>query len=201
MTPELSQILKTFEAKKYKLFDNDKAPYNINIVGIRTLDMTPNKFNDWEYVFWKHAGSWEVLKFQVTTDPGLYYLKSPMNELGTAIVKPGQYLNLWKRGLHQGKYTALTQAGPVTVYRDGNRDQQYDITGKEQTGIFGINNHRSAENGRSIMVDRWSAGCIVFADYYQFEIFMRLVSEAEKLGVLLFTFTLITEQEIKDANH
>lgn len=200
ISPDLNRILRTLEKKQYKIFDNDAAPYNLNIVGMRTSDMTPNRFNDWEYVFWKHAGSWEVMKFQVTTDPGLFYMKNPMNELGTAIVKPGQYLNLWKRGLHQGKYVALTQVGDITVYRDANRDDNYDVLGKQQTGKFGINNHRAAENGRSIMVDRWSAGCIVFADYYQFEIFMRLVSEAEKLGVLLFTFTLITEQEINDAN-
>lgn len=199
-SPDLNHVLRTLEKNGYKIFDNDAKPYNLNIVGLRTSDMTPNSFNDWEYVFWKHAGSWEMLKFQVTTDPGLYYLKNPVNELGTAIVKPGQYPGVWQRGLHKGKYNALVQVGNLTVYRDADRDWQYDLTGKEQSGKFGINNHRAVENGQSIMVDRWSAGCVVFADYYQFEIFMRLISEAEKLGNLLFTFTLITEQEIISAN-
>ena len=129
-TPSLEQVLKTLQSKNYKVFDNDSKPYNLNIVGIRSNDMTPNSFNDWEYCFWKYAGSWELMKFQITTDPGLYYLKNPLNELGTAILKPGQYLNCWQRGLHQGKYTALRQVGKMTVIRDGNRDDKYDLTGK-----------------------------------------------------------------------
>lgn len=197
MKLELPDLLKVLQSKGYKIFDNDTVPYNLNIVGIRTADMTPNKFNDWEYVFWKFAGSWEVMKFPITTDPGLYYLKNPINELGTAILKPGQYLNVWQKGLHQGKYPALRQVGNFTVYRDANRDDKYDLNGKEQTGsTFGINNHRAIENGRSVMVDKWSAGCQVFQDYYQFEIFMRLVSEAEKSGVTHFTYTLIEEKDL-----
>lgn len=199
ITPTIKQIIETMDCLGYKVFDNDSKPYNLNIVGIRTADMTPNLFNDWQVCFWKYKGSWEVLKFPITTDPGLYYLKNPLNEIGTAIVKPGQYPGLWQRGLHQGKYPALTQVGPIEVYRDGNRDGKYDISGKTYIGSsFGINNHRAVENGRSIMVGKFSAGCIVFEDYYQFEIFMRLVSEAEKNWTSTFTFSLITEQQINE---
>lgn len=194
--PTIEQIIKTQVKLGYKVFDNDAKPYNINLVGVRTADMTINSFNDWEYVIWKYQGSWEGIKFKITTDPGLYYLKNPMNELGTAIVKPGQYINCWKKGMHQGKYQALTQVGPMTVYRDGNRDEKYDISGKEYTGLYGINNHRAVENGRSIMNDKWSAGCQVFADYYDFEIFMRLIAEAEKNWTGLFSYSLITEQQL-----
>lgn len=197
VTPTIEQIVKTLNTLRYKVFDNDSKPYNLNIVGLRTADMTPNVFNDWEYVFWKYRGSWEGLKFPITTDPGLYYLKNPINKDGTAIVKPGQYPGLWMRGLHLGKYTALKQVGNISVYRDANRDGQYDISGKVYTGNdFGINNHRAVENGRSIMVDKWSAGCQVFEDYYQFEIFMRIVTEAEKNWTNSFTYTLITEQQL-----
>lgn len=196
-TPTIEQIIETMNRLGYKVFDNDTKPYNLNIVGLRTADMTPNVFNDYEYCFWHYKGSWEGLKFSITTDPGLYYLKNPLNDAGTAIVKPGQYPGLWQRGLHQGKYPALRQVGAITVYRDGNRDSKYDLSGKTYTGTtFGINNHRAVENGRSIMVDKWSAGCQVFEDYYQFEIFMRLVSEAEKNWTNTFTYTLITEQEL-----
>jgi hypothetical protein len=88
------------------------------------------------------------------------------------------------------------QVGPITVYRDGNRDDKYDVSGKEYTGLFGINNHRAVENGRSIMVEKWSAGCQVHEDYYNFEIFMRLITEAEKNWSNLFTYTLLTEQQL-----
>jgi hypothetical protein len=195
--PSLQQIIKTLEAKKYKVFDNESKPYNLNLVGLRTADKTPNVFNDWEYIFWKYAGSWEVIKFKITTDPGLYYLKNPLSELGTAILKPGQHLNLWSPGLHNGKYQALRQVSPCTVIRDFNRDNYLDYnSGREEKGLFGINNHRAVENGRSIMVDKWSAGCQVFEDYYQYEIFMRLVSEAVKNWTPAFTYTLITEAEL-----
>lgn len=195
--PELSTIIKTMSALGHKVFDNDTKPYNLNLVGLRTADNTPNTFNDWEYVFWKYAGSWEIMKFRITTDPGLYYLKSPMSKLGTAIVKPGQYPGLWAPGLHQGKYPALVQHGPVTVIRDANRDGVLDYnSGVEETGVFGINNHRATEGGRSIMVERWSAGCQVFQDYYEFEIFMRLISEAQKSWTPSFTYTLLTEDKL-----
>lgn len=197
VTPTIEQVIKTMNRLDYKVFDNDSKPYNLNIVGLRTADMTPNTFNDWEYVFWKYKGSWEGMKFPITTDPGLYYLKNPLNELGTAIVKPGQYPGLWQRGLHQGKYSALRQVGEIEVYRDANRDGIYDLTGKIYKGKdFGINNHRAVENGRSIMVDKWSAGCQVFEDYYQFEVFMRLIVEAEKNWTNLFTYTLLTEAQL-----
>jgi hypothetical protein len=99
--------------------------------------------------------------------------------------------------MHGGKYMALRQVGNISVYRDGNRDGVYDISGKIYTGDdFGINNHRAVENGRSIMVEKYSAGCQVFEDYYQFEIFMRLISEAEKNWTNVFTYTLLTEQQL-----
>lgn len=196
-TPELATILKTMQSLGYKVFDNDSKNYNLNLVGLRTADTKPNTFNDWEYVFWKFAGSWEVMKFQITTDPGLYYLKNPMNKLGTAIVKPGQYPGMWVPGLHLGKYPALVQHGPVTVIRDFNRDAYLDYdSGVEESGVFGINNHRAVENGRSVMVDQWSAGCQVFQDYYEFEIFMRIISEAQKNWTPSFTYTLLTEKQL-----
>ena len=198
MTPDLQTVLSTLSRLGYKVFDNDTKPYNLNLVGLRTNDMTPNTFNDWEYVFWKFAGSWEVMKFRITTDPGLYWLKNPMNALGTAIVKPGQYPGMWAPGKHHDLYPALVQVGNVTVIRDANKDDKIDYnSGVETTGLYGINNHRAVENGRSIMVDKWSAGCQVFQDYYEFEIFMRLISEAQKSWTPSFTYTLITEDQLK----
>jgi hypothetical protein len=196
-TPSIEHLLQVMNKKGYKVFDNDTKPFNLNLVGIRTADVTPNSFNDLEYVFWKYKGSWEGMKFEITTDPGLYYLKTPMNEMGTAILKPGQWKGMWELGKHKGLYPALVQKAPVTVIRDFNRDNYLDLSsGKEDTGVFGINNHRAVENGRSIMVDKWSAGCQVFADFFAFEIFMRIVSEGAKNWTPLFTYTLLTESDL-----
>lgn len=196
-TPSVEHLIKTLNKLGYKVFDNDTKPYNVNLVGIRSADTTPNTFNDWEYVFWKYRGSWDCLKFPITTDPGLYYLKNPMNEVGTAILKPGQWRGMWALGKHKGIYNALVQVSPVTVIRDFDRDNYLDYSsGKEQTGLFGINNHRAVEGGRSIMVEKWSAGCQVFQDFFQYEIFMRIISEASKEWTPTFTYTLITESDL-----
>jgi hypothetical protein len=196
-TPSISDVLAVMEKKGYKIYDNDTKPYNLNLIGIRTADATPNVFNDWEYVIWKYKGSWEGLKFEITTDPGLYYLKAPLSELGTAILKPAQWKGMWELGKHKGLYPALVQKAPVTVIRDFDRDNYLDLdSGREETGIFGINNHRAIENGRSIMVEKWSAGCQVFADFFHYEIFMRIVSEAAKNWTPVFTYTLLTENDL-----
>jgi len=196
-TPSVEHVIKTLNKLNYKVFDNDTKPYNVNIVGIRSADPTPNTFNDWEYVFWKYRGSWECMKFEITTDPGLYYLKNPLSELGTAILKPGQWRGMWQLGKHKGLYPALVQVSPVTVIRDFDRNNYLTLTsGREETGLFGINNHRAVEGGKSIMVDKWSAGCQVIPDFFQYEILMRIINEAAKNWTPTFTYTLITENDL-----
>jgi hypothetical protein len=198
VTPSFEKVVEVIRKKNYKFFDNDSKPYNLNIIGIRTNDIEANTFNDWLYVIWKFQGSLEGIKFRVTTDPGLYYRKNPMNPAGTAIVKPGQYPNMWTVGKHKGVYAALVQVGDCVVIRDFDRDHYLDYSsGREEKGIFQINCHRAIENGRSIMVEKWSAGCTVFADYYEFEIFMRLVSEGVKNWTPAFTYTLLTELDFQ----
>ena len=89
----IDKLKKVFESKKYKFFENDTKNYNLNIIGIRSKDLTPNSFNDLLCVCWKYKGVWTIKLYDCTTDPGLYYLLKPMNTNGTAIVVPGQYIN------------------------------------------------------------------------------------------------------------
>ena len=83
-----------------------------------------------------------------------------MNDKGVAILKPGQYRGSHTIGLHQGKYEALKQGGKVKVYRDANRDMNYDEK-VIQEGVFGINIHKAGAN--STYVENWSEGCQVFS--------------------------------------
>jgi len=164
-------IIKTLSKKGYAYFDNDTKPYNLNIFGIRTEDTTVNKFNDWLGYTWKYNGLWSLMMFQATTDPGLYWLQNPMNVKGTAILKPGQYRGMWEVGLHQGKYEALKQVGKCTVIRDFDRDGELDFdSGKEETGLFGINMHHASYTAKSENVEKWSAGCCVHAEINQYNI-------------------------------
>lgn len=171
--------------KGYKWFDD------INIVWVRTADQTVNVFNDFCTVSWKENGIWKFIGFKGTTDPGLYYLKNPINVNGTAIVKPGQYIDCWKRGLHKGHY-ALIQVRPITVYRDRNKDGKIDYS-SEETGLFGINSHRASSAGVSTQVDKWSAGCQVLANTKAQDRYMEICDYANRD---FYTFTLLEEKDL-----
>jgi hypothetical protein len=154
------------------------------------------------YVFWKdNDDKWVGKWYTVTTDPGTYYLKvKQLSDLGTAILKEGQYKDVYKIGPH-GKtgYTALTQlGGKVTVYRDYNRDAILDFNnGREEVGYFGINIHRAGSKGTTKDVGEWSAGCQVFESADDFADFMSLVQKQKELYGNSFTYTLIDERAYK----
>lgn len=113
--------------KNYKIFENDSKDYNLNIWNIRSSEKKSNTFNDICVIFWKYNEKWHIETYTITTDPGLFYLKKLINPLGTAILKPGQYLNSWSLGLHNGKYKALVQIKPITVIRDFDLDDELDF--------------------------------------------------------------------------
>jgi hypothetical protein len=169
-------------------------PLRLNIVGIRADTTIPNKFDDTLFVFWKDAsGQWQSHQGPATTDPGTYWLRSPMNPQGTAILKSGQYVDSHSLGLHRGKYTALVQTGSLTVIRDYDRDSTLDFNaGTPVSGRgFGINIHRASGVGESKVVDKYSAGCQVWANYTDFMTFINLCKLHESRHGNKFTYTLI----------
>ena len=120
-----------------------------------------------------------------------------LNPKGTAILVPGQYRGCWQIGLHNGKYEALVQKKPVSVYRDGNKDLIYDLDPKKiDKGVFGINIHRSNPYGESATVDNWSAGCQVFASSKDFKEFMELCGKQKAMYGNSFTYTLLDEKDL-----
>lgn len=190
----IQEILYAMCSKGYRIFDRDDQPYNLNLIGIRAATPVPNKFDDRLFVVWRRQGKWYDKMFSITTDPGTYWLKNPMMVQGTAILKEGQYPGMWALGKHSG-YDALVQVGPCTVIRDINRDNRLDYDGHEETGLFGINCHRATAYGTSKQVDKWSAGCQVFADSSDFAVFMSLVKEAAKVWGNRFSYTLLNERD------
>lgn len=213
MTYTVEKIIAVLKAKGYAVFEDDSKNYNLNIVGIRSANNVPNAFDDLFTVFWKFKGEWHLRAFPCTTDPGLYWLKNPMQTLGTAIVKEGQYRGVWQIGLHQGKYKALCQRKPIIIIRDFDRDGELDFnSGRETTGIYGINGHRANENGKSIFVDKWSAGCQVLQNReifnpdnqavkcFEFDYLMSLCDKSAAIWGNSFTYTLINEKDFKDSN-
>lgn len=191
----LQSILKTMTERGYKIYSR---PFELNIVGIRTNNTVPNSFDDTLNIFYKNsAGDWQYHSSPATTDPGTFWLRNLMNPQGTAIVKQGQYIGSHGIGIHRGKYTALTQKRPLTVIRDYDRDAVLDFNnGKEQTGIFGINIHRASINGTTKFVEKYSAGCQVFANINDFNLMMQLAQRHKQLYGNDFTYTLIDERAL-----
>ena len=195
------QIQKAVEGKGYKYFTSDN--YDVNIIGIRNSETggkVTNKFDDWVTLSYKDEnGKWFYHEFEATTDPGSHWEKNLLNKDGVAILVPGQYRGSHTIGLHQGKYEALRQHKPLKVYRDKNKDGVYDFLEENiHEGIYGINIHRatSREGGKSVQIDKWSAGCQVIAANADFKLFMELVNKAAKLYGNSFTYTLIESKDI-----
>lgn len=194
ITPETLEL--ALKNAGHKIFKNDKHDYNLNIVGIRCANPTVNKFNDLIVVAWKHKGEWTIKEYPATTLAGLKWLKKPMNPRGCAILKEGRYSRTWKIAMHRNSYAALCQRRPVEVYRDHNRDAEYDmIESSVQEGLFGINIHRASAYNVLPNVDRNSAGCQVFQSPHHFKEFMDICRQSKRIWGDMFTYTLINEKD------
>jgi hypothetical protein len=136
------------------------------ILGVRSNEDIPNKFDDKFYVFDKDKF---VMVISGTTNPGVTILKKfeSFNKQGAAILKADQwYYDIWHYGLHRGKIAGLLQrGGKVIVHRDGDKDNKSEELGPEQPGWYGINFHLNSHdiNTKTIKEDigAWSAGCQV----------------------------------------
>lgn len=188
------QVEKAVKAKGYKYFEN--GDLNVNIIGIRNStpgNKVTNLFDDWLTISYKINGIWQFFIWNATTDPG----KAPMvtgNKIGgIARVVPGQYPGSHMIRLHQGKYEALGQKANIKVYRDNDRDMEYDVDVTTE-GIYGINIHKAGLD--STWVERWSEGCQVFKRVKDFDEFMRICKKASKVHGNSFTYTLIESKDI-----
>jgi hypothetical protein len=186
--------------KGYKLFTR---PYELNLVGLRSKSTIPNRFDDELHVFYKLPNdNWEYHVFKITTDPGTFWLNNPENPEGTAILAEGQYIGSHVLGLHRGLYTALVQNKPVTVMRDYDRNAVLDFyNGKKFTGKFGINIHRANKVGTTKTVDKNSAGCQVFENASDFDVFIKLCQQHVSRVGNAFTYTLIDFRSVRRRNH
>lgn len=176
-TEELKSI---FVSKGYKW-------EQFHFIGIRSKANLQNQFDDLFAVVNGDKIDW----YSCTTNPGTHWLKVLLNPNGTALLKADQYVDTWKIGMHQGKYEAFVQSKPVTVFRDGDKDDIAEETSFTETGMFGINIHRTNDNGVvSKLIDKWSAGCQVLNNPADFK---RVLEDAKATKKTKFTYTLIKE--------
>jgi len=182
-------LIKAMRKLGYNILDDGKW----NIVGIRSRAHATNAFDDELHIFRKTAKGWEDYAFPITTDPGFFWLKNPMNTSGTAAVVPGQYPDSHGWGRHKDSYEALVQVGDLKVYRDRSGREKYSYDPNSvRVGKYGINIHKASETSSS--VDKWSAGCQVFARSRDFTQFLNLLKQT---GQQRFTYTLLNADQVK----
>lgn len=192
------QIEAAVKAKGYVWFeDSANKGFDVNIVGVRnssTGTKVTNVFDDFLTISYKENGQWKFFIWAATTDPGKKGVLEFHNKAGVARLVPNQYRGSHMVGLHQGKYEALRQQRNVKVYRDANKDLNYDEKLVAE-GIFGINIHKAGRD--STWVENWSEGCQVFKRVKDFDEFMKIVKRAAKIHGNSFTYTLIESKDIK----
>ena len=193
------QIEAALKAKGYVWFADDaNKSYDVNIVGVRnaaTGKKVTNVFDDVITISFKdEKGVWQFFEWAATADPGKKGVMEYHNKAGVARLVPNQYRGSHAIGLHQGKYEALRQVKPVKVYRDDNKDLNYDEK-KVTEGIYGINIHKAGQD--STWVENWSEGCQVFKRVKDFDAFMKICKRAAKIHGNGFTYTLIESSDIK----
>lgn len=156
------------KARKYKM------PVD-GLVWLRTDMVFSNKFDD--FVVCYKAGR-IVHVAPASTTAGDFYVYNPLTVggiTGTAVavaqqvtkshrfVKGANWKNLWLGAPY------FQQDEPITIYRDGNKDNKVDGFIKK-FGLYGINFHRA---GIGNFVNKWSAGCQTVPDAHWFEIIKR----------------------------
>ena len=189
----IPEVLKAVKEQGFVVFT--QGDYNLNIVGVRHPNQLPDIFNDSLYCIFKVSGEWEVHKFEVTTDPSIYWLMHPMRGDGTAILKhPQQMRASYKLGTHKGTYPCLVQCKPVQVWRDNNCDEIIDNYSKlTNSSSWGIQIHRANSKWKSKRISKWSAGCTVFSDPQEYDKFMKIIQKSIEVHPTWdkFTYTLI----------
>ena len=142
----------------------------------------------------RYQKGWCLDIFDITTHASNMVLLNPENIKGTAIVKEGQYKNLWTKGLHKGQYPALVQVGLIDVYRDNDKDDKLDFNVPIERGIFGINCHHASQYHVVDEIGLYSAGCQVHENVHNFENnFMYDIEQSNNIGFKFFDYTLIKD--------
>jgi hypothetical protein len=189
------QIVNAYKQKGYEL---DERPFAMNIFGVRSKNTQSGKFDDTlGYIYKNGSGAWEIWQAPATTDTGTYWLKNIWpGQQGSAILAEGQYKGAYQLGTHYS-YRALVQTGgPVTIYRDYNRDAILDFNpGTKQSGFFGINIHRANRVGKTEVIADHSAGCQVFQNVDDFNSFLAFAEKAAARYGNRFTYTLFDERQ------
>ena len=205
--PTMEAIHAAMREKDYLIFENSKG-YDVNIVGIRSSSRELDAFDDWLTVSYLSPtdNAWVFHAWQATTDAGKGSVLRAVNNQGTAFMKPGQYRSSHMIRLHANKYSALCQrfGTNLPVYRLKLDAQSKPVAEESHWrpsyspmgNGTGLNIHRANRLGSTEAVGRHSAGCQVFKNANDFEMFMTICNISKDLYGNSFTYTLLDEQDL-----
>jgi len=168
-----------------------KLPEGFFLVGIRSGDDAPDKFDDRFYLF---KGEASTLDTSGTTNPGVSVLTGGFkkyNNQGAAVLESDRiYFKVWTPGKHLGKADALLQRGAkVTCYRDGDMDRLSEEIGYKSTGWYGINfhidQHNLREDKHGDKIGGWSAGCQVCNTLVDYKKIIELTKNQQYISYIL----------------
>jgi hypothetical protein len=150
------------------------VPKGMHIIVVRSEEDAPDKYDDKLYLF-KGEKCMDVMS--CTSNSGLYGLRywAKWSKFGTAVIKFDEiYYNSFQKTdgkkirHHKGKMQALRQIAPLKYYRDSNKDNKIDETGRIHEGINHTNVHTNSykhkKGIRSWIIGKWGTGCTVVND-------------------------------------
>lgn len=194
-------IKQLYHSKGYKFRQQKMA---LNIGAMRSKNSISDQFDDTGWCAYISAidGSENLFTFKMTTDPGKHWLQNPMNKDGTIIIVPGQYIEVYGQGLHNGEYDCFKQIAPINYVRDYNKDAKLDFDLYRNPESFkirgfwdicGTNLHRASKIKNILNVGMYSAGCQVVQNIEDFNKLMGLQSTSRVYGFKKWDYTLFEE--------
>jgi hypothetical protein len=176
-----------------------------NIIGIRTTLCIPDQFNDVLAIVYRadgKTGEEKIFTAIITTEPGTTYQKKLLNPRGCAVMQPGQFINAYKLGYHQGKkdHRCLKQVGKILLKRDKDLDGIPGNSGVvEWNTDAGCNIHGANKGQVTAAIGPWSAGCQVHERWSKKEEMCDIAQIYEKVNNGLLTYSLVEERYMVSA--
>jgi hypothetical protein len=181
--------------------------FRMNRIGIRTTNQVANNFDDFFVLCWQEKNADGKLENKIfvetefTTDPGLYYMQEKLlNPKGCGILAEGYYEDAHAIGKHgKDQYEAFVQVGPMTCYRDRNKDNilDFDPLTKQTGSGWGCNQHHAYGSKN---VGKNSAMCQVQRHKVDLDKVLTICKKQIKVWKKTFSYALIHQRNFNFIN-
>lgn len=170
-------------------------PQGYWIIGVRSNEDTYNVFDDKFYLF---KGKEFIMVLTGTTNSGGYGLKNytKWDKRGTAVIASGIWnYNVYQKSdgktirHHNGKLQCLRQIANIFYYRDSNKNNKVEQTGKmyyeNNATNFHLNSYKILKGIVSWIIGGWSTGCLVANNATEYYDMLAIIPFTEKVSMLI----------------